>query len=186
MQRHRGIVGRNRESPPQQDRAGIQPRFHLHDANTRRRIARQQGALNRRRTTPTGQQRSVDVEAAKSRHIEHHLRQDQAISRHHHHLGAHGRNFFLCYCILQTERLKNLNPFFQRQFLDRRSLQRHTAPGRTIRLTQHQSHFVAGIDNRLQGLRGKLGRPGKNQLHAVTRDCLTRRDLILTCLSCDR
>ena len=128
----------------------------------------------------------MNVEATKSRHIEHHLRQDQAVSRHHHHLGAHGCNFFLCRCIFQTERLKNLNPFFQRQFLDRRSLQRHTAPGRTIRLTQHQSHFVTGIDNGLQGLRGKLGRPGKNQLHAVTRDCLTRRDLILTCLSCER
>ena len=44
--------------------AGIQPRIHLHDGHTGDAVARFNGALNRRRTAPAGQQRGVHVNAA--------------------------------------------------------------------------------------------------------------------------
>ena len=55
VQRRRGIARFNWKGTAQQHRASIQPGLHLHDADTRCRIAGQQGALNRCCTTPTRQ-----------------------------------------------------------------------------------------------------------------------------------
>ena len=83
----------------QQHRSGIEAGIHLHDADAGLVVSRQQRALNRRGTAPTRQQRGVDVEAAPARRggrvlpthgIEHPLRQQQAVGRHHHGIGLGG------------------------------------------------------------------------------------------------
>ena len=57
---------------------------------------------------------------------------------------------------------------------------------RAIRLGQHERHIVAGCDDGLQGLGGKIRCPGKYQPHAVTRACLAILFLMRACLSIDR
>jgi hypothetical protein len=64
---------------PQQDRAGVEACLHLHDADAGFGVARHDGAVDRGRAAPAGQERGVDVEAAEARGIEDGLRQDQAI-----------------------------------------------------------------------------------------------------------
>ena len=74
--------------PPKQHRPGIEPGLHLHDGDAGFGIAGQDRALDRRRAAPARQQRGVDVDAAEARHVEHRLRQDQAVGGDHHDVGA--------------------------------------------------------------------------------------------------
>jgi hypothetical protein len=62
------------------------------------RIARFDGAMDRRGAAPARQQGRVDVEAAQARQVQHPLRQDQAIGGHHHHVGPRGQQRFARGC----------------------------------------------------------------------------------------
>ena len=76
----------------QQHVAGVQPRIHLHDGHTGLGVAGFNGAVNGRSPAPTRQQGGVDIQAAMPRRIQNPLRQDQAIGRHHHHIGIGRRD----------------------------------------------------------------------------------------------
>src|SRR5690606_29986700 len=65
-----GIVIADRRALFQQHRAGVQPSFHLHDADAGFRVARLDGTLDRRRATPAWQQRTVDIDTAITGNIE--------------------------------------------------------------------------------------------------------------------
>jgi hypothetical protein len=65
----------------------------------------------------------------------------------------------------QAVRLHHRNPMLQRQLLDRRGLQLHATPGRSVGLRQHQRHVDARIQQRLQRHRSKFRRTGKNSFH---------------------
>ncbi len=58
------IIRCNGETVLRQQRTGIESRVHLHDGDAGFAVAGEQRALDRRRTAPARQQRSVDVERA--------------------------------------------------------------------------------------------------------------------------
>ena len=99
VQLARGFPCPNRSKRFQQYRPGVEARLHLHDGHTGLLVARQNGAVNRRGTPPARQQRRMKVEATKAPHgvrnVEHCLRQDEAISRHYHHIGVQRGHFGL-------------------------------------------------------------------------------------------
>ena len=128
VQATRRFVGSNRQRGGKQYRPGIQSGFHLHDAHAAFGVTSQNGALDRRRAAPARQQRGVDVDAAESRQIKHRLRQNQALGRDDHGIGTHGLQPCLRGGIAQGRWLENLDTVFQRQRLDRRRAQGHSAP----------------------------------------------------------
>ena len=87
MQICRRLFGTDGRSRAQQDRAGIQARVHLHQADAGFGVAGQNGAVDRGRAAPARQQRGVDVDAAEPWGIKHGLRQDQAVSHDHGDIG---------------------------------------------------------------------------------------------------
>ena len=67
---------------------GIETGVHLHDADARRRIAGEHGALDRRRTAPARQHRGMKIDATESRPVEQRARQQQAVRDHDHDVGS--------------------------------------------------------------------------------------------------
>jgi hypothetical protein len=153
----------------QQHGTGIETGFHAHDGDAGLRVSSLDGAMDRRRAAPARQQRGVDVDAAAARQVEHGLRQDEAVSGHHHELGAAcgagGADRLMCCRILQALGLGHRDTVRQRHLLHGGGLQRHAAAGGTVGLGQHQYHLVTGGKNRFECARRKLWRTGKNQLH---------------------
>ena len=86
-----GIFGRNGRADLEQHRPCVQAGFHLHHGNARLSITGLHRALDRCGATPAWQQRGVTVDTAQARDIQHHLRQDQAVSHHHHQIGPECR-----------------------------------------------------------------------------------------------
>jgi hypothetical protein len=165
----------NRQALDHAHIAGIQAGIHLHDGDAGFGVAGLDGAMNRRCTAPARQQAGVDVQAAQARRIEHPLRQDQAIGGHHHHIGLSGIDrglggsgvFGIFAVQTQAQRLGHGNAMLQRALLDGRGLQLHAAPGRTVRLGQHQRNFKTCSQQTLQGHARKFGRAGKNDFHGT-------------------
>ena len=89
----RSVMRCNLKRGAGQNRAGIQPCFHLHDANAGLRIACHDRALNGGRPAPARQKRGVDIQTAKARRIQHGLRQDQPIGDDHGNIGIQRGKF---------------------------------------------------------------------------------------------
>jgi hypothetical protein len=165
----------------QQHRTGIQAFFHLHDGHAGLCIARLDRAVDRGGAAPARQDRAVDIDAGLD--VEGGARQDQAVGRDHHHVVVRrqqalvgGAGLFGALRILgvhaQRQRLQHLDAVRQGDLLDARCLQLHAAPGRTVRLGQHQRHREAGFEQRTQGDRGEFRRAGKDDFQAhVRRPC---------------
>ena len=147
VQTGRGVDAGNRQAFGEQHVARIQPSVHLHDGDAGLRIARFDGAVNRRCAAPARQQAGVNIEAAKPRLIQHPLRQDQAISRNDHHLRTCGFDLSFGSSRLigklaiqaQASGLRHGDAVLQRKLFHGRGLQFHAAPGRAVRLREHQS-----------------------------------------------
>ena len=87
-QRVSGVMRADGHARTQQHVAGVQARVHLHNGHASLRVARLDGAVNRGRTTPARQQRSMDVQAAHARRGKRPQWQYQPISGHHHRVSA--------------------------------------------------------------------------------------------------
>jgi hypothetical protein len=149
----------------QQHGTGVETGFHAHDGDAGLRVAGLDRAMDRRRAAPARQQRGMDVDAAAAREVEHGLRQDQAVGRHHHELGAGGAGGAerLVRCrILEPLGLGNRDAVGQRDLLDGGGLQRHAASGGPVGLGQHQSHLVAGGQQGFQCASREIRRAGEN------------------------
>ena len=164
VQSLRGILRRDPANVTQQHGAGIQPFIHLHDGDTGLGIARQDRSLHWRRAAPARQQRSVDIEAAVTRYLQHRLRQNQPISRHHHHVGIQRGNFTLHPCGFQGSRLQYQQIVLQGKLLHRAGGQLHAAPGGTIRLGQHRDDLMF-LKQPRQRAGGEMRRAGKDDFH---------------------
>ena len=81
FRRGRGCADRNRLA--QQHRAGVQSSIHLHDGDAGLRRRRKHRGLNRRGPPPAWQEAGVNVQTAVAWRLQHRLRQDQPIGRHH-------------------------------------------------------------------------------------------------------
>ncbi len=119
MQAAAGILSADRCADLEQHRPGIQTGFHLHHGDPGFGIARLDGALDRRRTAPAWQQRGVAVDAAQTRHVEHRLRQDQAIGDHHHQIGPQRGQLRLGIGVAQGLWLMHGNVVADGELLDR-------------------------------------------------------------------
>ncbi len=152
----------DRDGLGQQDRAGVEPLFHLHDADAGLAVAGEDGALDRRRATPARQERGVDIEAAEPGRRQHRLRQDQAIGRH--------------YCRVEAERgeLGNGSGVEARRrmhgqvrclgcLLHGRGLRSLAATGRTRRLAVDGGDVVPGRAQRLEARNGEVRRPHEGE-----------------------
>ena len=156
------VIGENRAGMAADNGTGVEPGVHLHDADAGFAIARFNSALDGCGTAPARQQRGVDVEAAVARDVEHGLRQQQAVGGHHHDVGFHSAQHFLCGLAFQAFGLGYLKTEFERGFFDGRSLQLHAAPFGTVGLGEHQRDVEAGPGNGAQGGGGEIGGAGKN------------------------
>ena len=86
MQAGCGVMRFNRAGGFIHHVAGVEAGRHFHNGDAGFSIAGCDGALNRRRAAPARQQGGVNIQAAVFRRVQHRLRQDQAVGRHHHHI----------------------------------------------------------------------------------------------------
>jgi len=111
-----------------QDRAGVEALLHAHDHHTGFRIARHDGALNRRGAPPARQERCVQIEAAEPRRSQDGLGQKHAIG--HDDCGIHTkrreRRLFLR--IFQRERRAHRQSRCVGEFVHRRLFLCEAAP----------------------------------------------------------
>ena len=170
-----GVLRQDGQSIIEQHVARVQARIHLHDGDTRLCITRLNGAVNGGCAAPTGQQRSVNVEATVLGCIKHPLRQDQTIGRHHHHIGLRLRNEGLCcsgffgvFAIqLQTVRLHHGQVVRECKLFDSGGLQLHAAAGRTIGLCENTHDLVTCGMQSSQCAAGKFGGARKYHAHGT-------------------
>ena len=104
----------------QQHIAGIQTLGHLHGGNTRLFVARDNRPLDRRGTAPARQQRTMHVDAAVRRNIEHRLGQQLAVGHHDDDLGCQRAQTRLLVLIFERIRLKDRDIMRERQRFHRR------------------------------------------------------------------
>ena len=86
MERAARFIGGNFKPRLQQDVAGIEPLIHVHDADSRFAIARQDRRLDRRRAAVPWQKRRVQIQAGDSRNLQDRTRQDLSVGHHHDHI----------------------------------------------------------------------------------------------------
>ena len=142
--------------------AGIESFVHLHDADAGLVIAGFDRPLNRRGSTPSGQQGCVDIPAAMHRHGQYFSRQDQAV-------GHHDHEVWLKVCekrpgVIRAQcfGLVDLEPRLPGNLLDRAGLQSTPAPGRPVGLREHRNGPVTGAQQGLQGRNGEIWRAREN------------------------
>ena len=190
VKRCRRIVRVDRDACGAQHGTRIESRIHLHERDTRLRIARFQRPMDRRGAAPARQQRSMDIDAAVARNVEHLLGQQQPISGDDHHIVRRcsqrfdGRPRFggILAVTPQRRRLSHRQAVLEGIALDRAGLQLHSAPGRAIRLGENECDGkTRRIDGGERGGR-ELRRTGKydaqRMCHEFERICaaLTSRE----------
>ena len=127
------------------------------------------------REGPLGGQRTTRCGERGGHIIQDPLRQDEAIGSHHHHIGVgignglacSGRVFGVFAIQAQAARLRHGHSVLQRKLLYRRRVQLHAAPGRAVRLGQHQHDGVAAGVQPFQRNAGKFGRARKDDSHTT-------------------
>ena len=118
----------------------------------------------------------MNVEATVLGCIEHPLRQDQTISRHHHHIGLRLRNeVFRCSRFIgvfaiqfQTVGLHHGQVVLNRKLFDSGGLQLHAAAGRPIGLCENTHDLMARCMQSGQCAAGKFGSARKNHTHGTS------------------
>ena len=113
---------------------GVEAGLHLHEADPRLLIASQYRGLDRRGTTPAGQQRGMNVKAAARRYVEGSLRQYQSVRRNNHNIRLERRKLCEDPVVAQGLRLQYLDALLERVALDRARRQFLAAAGRPVRL----------------------------------------------------
>ena len=149
----------------QQHIAGVQTFRHLHGGNACHFIARDDCPLNRRRTAPARQQRTVHVDAAVRRDIEHRLGQQLAVSHYDDNLGCQFAQTRLLVLIFEGVRLKNRNIMLECECFHRRSGENLLAALRLIRLRVYRADVMSGVDERLQARHGEVRRAHEYDTH---------------------
>lgn len=97
MQFSRRLIRSNLNGTARQYRTGVETNIHLHNAHTRFRIAGFNGALDRRGTAPSGQQRCVHIQASQLRCLKNRCRQNQSIRNNDRRIQMECREIMLCF-----------------------------------------------------------------------------------------
>ena len=143
---------------------GINAMSNTHNGNAGNLITSKNGTLNRSSTTPTRQQRGMNIHNAKRRHMQHLIGQNTAIS-------SHAENISL----RSLERLNNLRrhtislnnrqPQLKRLSLNRRRLKLLTTPTNSIRTSNYKHNLIPSLNKRSQRRHSKIGRTHKHNTH---------------------
>ena len=121
--------------------------------------------MNRRCPPPAGQQRAVDVEAAKARRIQDRARQQQAIRRDHRDIGIQRCEVGLNRCILQRDRRPHRNAQLFCTSLDGGGSQRLATSRATGGLAICRHDVMPGLHQRIEGRDGEIGSAHENDPH---------------------
>ena len=137
---------------------------NTHNGNASNLITSKNGTLNGSRTTPTRQQRSMDIHNTKRRHMQHLIRQNTAI-------GCHTENISLS----SLKRLNNLRghtislndrqPQLQCLSLNRRRLKLLTTPTNSIGTSNNERNLITSSNKRSQRRHSKIRRTHKHNSH---------------------
>ena len=153
-----GLIG-------EQHIAGVQTLRHLHGGNACHFIARDDRPLDRSGAAPARQQRTVHVDAAVRRDIEHRLGQQLAVCHYDDNLGCQLAQTRLLVLIFEGIRLKNRNIMLECERFHRRCSENLLAALRLIRLGVHGADVMSGIDERLQARHGEVRRAHEYDTH---------------------
>ncbi len=141
-----GLVSPDFDRRACQYRAGIEPRFHLHQAYPRYLVTFEYCRLNRSGAAPARQQRCVYIHATALRNVEYHLWQQQSVGRDDQQVGFSCGDFRDDTCILERFRLPYGNVMLSCELLDRTLRQLAAAAGAPVRLRQHGSGNEARLE----------------------------------------
>ena len=146
----------------------ISTRIHAmpdtHNGNAGNLVTSKNGTLNGSSTTPTRQQRSMNIHNTKRRHMQHLIRQNAAI-------GSHTENISLrsLECINYLRRhtigFNNRQPQLKRLGLNRRRLKLLTTPTNSIRTSNNKRNLVPSLNKRSQRRHSKIRRTHKHNTH---------------------
>ena len=145
---------------------GIHAMPNTHNGYTGNLITSKNGTLNGCRTTPTRQQRGMNIHNAKRRHMQNFIRQNATIS-------SHAENISLS----SLERLNNLRrhtislnnrqPQLKRLGLNRRRLKLLTTPTNSIRTSDDKRNLIPSLNKRSQRRHRKIRRTHKHNTHKI-------------------
>lgn len=146
----------------------ISTRIHAmpdtHNGNAGNLVTSKNGTLNGSSTTPTRQQRSMNIHNTKRRHMQHLIRQNAAI-------GSHTENISLrsLECINYLRRhtigLNNRQTKLERLGLNRRRLQLFTTPANSIGTSNNKRNLIPSLNKRDQRRHSKIRRTHKHNTH---------------------
>jgi len=162
VQAGRGVVTGNGTGEFVQHVAGIKSGVHLHDGDAGFPVAGENGALDGRGSSPARQQRTVHVDATETGNVQHRLRQDQAVSGHHHQVGLQRRQLGLGAGVAQGQGLVHRQLAVQGQRFDRPRLELAAAPRGPVGLGINRDHVMAVLQQGAQGFRGENRRTGED------------------------
>ena len=143
---------------------GINAMPNAHNGDTSNLVTSKNGTLNRSSTTPTRQQRSMNIHNTKRRHMQHLIRQNTAI-------GSHAVNISLSSLKRLNDlrrhaiSLNNRQPQFKRLGLNRRRLQLLTTPTNSIGTSNNKRNLIPSRNKRSQRRHRKIGRTHKHNTH---------------------
>ncbi len=147
---------------------GINAMPNAHDRNASNLITSKNGTLNGGRTTPARQQRSMDINNTKRRHMQHLIRQNATIGSHTEDISV--RSLERLYNLRRhTISLNNRQPQLKRLGLNRRRLQLLTTPTNCIRTSNDKRNLIPSLNKRSQRRHRKIGRTHKHNTH---KECL--------------
>ena len=145
---------------------GIHAMPNTHNGYTGNLITSKNGTLNGCRTTPTRQQRGMNIHNAKRRHMQNFIRQNATIS-------SHAENISLS----SLERLNNLRrhtislnnrqPQLKRLGLNRRRLKLLTTPTNSIGTSNNKRNLIPSLNKRSQRRHSKIRRTHKHNTHKI-------------------
>ncbi len=153
----------DRDARGQRHRPGIEPDIHLHDHHAGLGIARHDRPLDGRGAAPARQQRGMAVIAAQPRPFEDRLRQQQAVSHDHCHIGIERAKGFTIRFSLEIDGRAHLDTQRLSRLMHGRRLQLQPPPPRRAwRLRIDRDDLMPCRMKRLQHRNGKIGRAHEN------------------------
>ena len=166
-----GFLGANRHRLAQQNRPGIQPCLHLHDAHASLCIPGHDGAMNGGGPPPPGQEAGVDIQTATRGRIQNRLRQNEAIGHHHRHIRLERHKFRLRARIPQAHRMAHRQATRLGSRLDRAGAVLFATPRRARRLAVNGCHLMPRCHQRVEHRHREIGRSHEDHSHARAFHC---------------
>ena len=146
--------------------ARIHAMSNAHNGNASNLITSKNGTLNRSSTTPTRQQRSMNIHNTKRRHMQHLIGQNAAIGSHTDNIGLRCMER-LNYLRRHTIGFNDRQPQLKHLSLNRRRLKLLTTPTNSIGTSNYERNLVPSLNKRSQRRHSKIRRTHKHNTHKI-------------------